>query len=168
MLHNSRYPLLVERACLGLWQQDGFRPDGSDASHVVTELRVPYEVPVTGPGSYAVHLWLERLGTASLTGASAAAGLTVAPPTPTALYEDQPLQRRFRDSNAITAHIQVSPATWETTGRILLGRLGKRARGERAGGGFGPGQVMWNSILRNCMPRQKGPAKQPPGCERRS
>ncbi|MCX4884643.1 MULTISPECIES: hypothetical protein [unclassified Streptomyces] len=28
---------------------------------------------------------------------------------------------RFRDSNAITAHIQVSPATWETTGRILLG-----------------------------------------------
>ncbi|MEU0248148.1 hypothetical protein ABZ192_28230 [Streptomyces sp. NPDC006235] len=61
----------------------------------------------------------------------------MAPPTPTALYEDQPLQRRFRDSNAITAHIQVSPATWETTGRILLGRSGKRARGERAGEGFG-------------------------------
>lgn len=38
-----------------------------------------------------------------------------------ALYEDQPLQRRFRDANAITAHIQVSPATWETTGRVLLG-----------------------------------------------
>ncbi|MGI5423662.1 acyl-CoA dehydrogenase family protein [Streptomyces sp. CA-179760] len=38
-----------------------------------------------------------------------------------ALYEDQPLQRRLRDANAITAHIQVSPATWETTGRILLG-----------------------------------------------
>jgi acyl-CoA thioester hydrolase len=61
MLHNSRYPLRVERAWLGLWQQDGFRPDGSDAFHVVTELRVPYEVPVTGPGSHAVHLWLERL-----------------------------------------------------------------------------------------------------------
>ncbi len=38
-----------------------------------------------------------------------------------ALYEDQPLQRGLRDSNAITAHIQVSPAMWETTGRILLG-----------------------------------------------
>jgi hypothetical protein len=57
---------------------------------------------------------------------------------PTALYEDQPLQRRFRDSNAITGHIQVSPATWETTGRIVLGRSGKRARDERAGEGFGP------------------------------
>ncbi|MFJ8539500.1 hypothetical protein [Streptomyces sp. NPDC093591] len=61
----------------------------------------------------------------------------MAPPTPTALYEDQPFQRRSRDSNAITAHIQVSPATWETTGRILLGRSGKRARGERAGEDFG-------------------------------
>jgi hypothetical protein len=135
----------VERAWLDLWQQDGFRPDGNDAFHVVTELRVPYEVPVTGPGSYA-----------------------------------------------ITAHIQVSPATWETTGRILLGRSGKRARGVEqvagqppyAGGGLHQrvarkvearsddgvtsGQVMWNSILRNCMRRQKGPAKQPPGCERRS
>lgn len=38
-----------------------------------------------------------------------------------ALYEDQPLQRRFRDAGAITAHIQVNPTTWETTGRILLG-----------------------------------------------
>jgi hypothetical protein len=62
----------------------------------------------------------------------------VAPPTSTALYEAQPLQRRFRDSNAITAHIQLSPATWETTGRILLGRSEERARGERAGEGFGP------------------------------
>ncbi|WP_373921817.1 hypothetical protein [Streptomyces sp. T12] len=62
----------------------------------------------------------------------------MAPPPPTALYEDQPLQRRFRDSDAITAHIQVSPATWETTGRILLGRLRKRARGERAGRGLRP------------------------------
>ncbi|WP_373921816.1 hypothetical protein [Streptomyces sp. T12] len=51
----------MERAWLDLWQQDVFRPDGSDAFHVVTELRVPCEVPVTGPGSYAVHLWLERL-----------------------------------------------------------------------------------------------------------
>ena len=38
-----------------------------------------------------------------------------------ALYDDSPLQRRFRDASAVTAHIQVSPATWETTGRILLG-----------------------------------------------
>jgi hypothetical protein len=53
MLHNSRYPLLVERAWLGLWQQEGFHPDGSDAFQVVTELRVPTRcrspVPVRTP-----------------------------------------------------------------------------------------------------------------------
>ncbi|MCI3900725.1 hypothetical protein MQV71_05165 [Streptomyces spectabilis] len=38
-----------------------------------------------------------------------------------AVYDDSPLQRRFRDAATATAHIQVSPATWETTGRILLG-----------------------------------------------
>ncbi|MFE7767301.1 hypothetical protein [Streptomyces sp. NPDC057438] len=61
MLHHARHPLLVERAWRYLWQQDGFRLDDSDAFHVVTGLRVPYGVPVTGPGSYAVHLWPERL-----------------------------------------------------------------------------------------------------------
>jgi hypothetical protein len=30
------------------------------------------------------------------------------------------LQRRFRDATTATAHLQVSPAMWETTGRILL------------------------------------------------
>ncbi|AEM84359.1 acyl-CoA dehydrogenase family protein [Streptomyces violaceusniger] len=38
-----------------------------------------------------------------------------------AVYESSPLQRRFRDATTATAHLQVSPATWETTGRILLG-----------------------------------------------
>jgi len=38
----------------------------------------------------------------------------------TAIYEDSPLQRRFRDAHAATAHFQVNPATWELTGRLLL------------------------------------------------
>ncbi|MFJ9565188.1 acyl-CoA dehydrogenase family protein [Streptomyces fuscichromogenes] len=38
-----------------------------------------------------------------------------------AIYDDSPLQRRFRDATTATAHIQVSPATWETAGRALLG-----------------------------------------------
>jgi alkylation response protein AidB-like acyl-CoA dehydrogenase len=38
----------------------------------------------------------------------------------TAIYEDSPLQRRFRDAHAATAHFQVNPATWELAGRLLL------------------------------------------------
>ncbi|MDT5068034.1 MAG: indole-3-acetate monooxygenase [Mycobacterium sp.] len=37
------------------------------------------------------------------------------------IYETSPLQRRFRDANTATAHMQVNPAMWETTGRVLLG-----------------------------------------------
>ncbi|HEX4189217.1 MAG TPA: acyl-CoA dehydrogenase family protein [Solirubrobacteraceae bacterium] len=38
-----------------------------------------------------------------------------------AIYDDSPLQRRFRDAHAATAHFQVNPATWELAGRLLLG-----------------------------------------------
>jgi alkylation response protein AidB-like acyl-CoA dehydrogenase len=39
----------------------------------------------------------------------------------TSIYETSPLQRRFRDIHAATQHMLVGPATWELTGRILLG-----------------------------------------------
>ncbi|WP_326834226.1 acyl-CoA dehydrogenase family protein [Amycolatopsis rhabdoformis] len=38
-----------------------------------------------------------------------------------AIYETSPLQRRFRDAHTATAHFQVNPATYELTGRLLLG-----------------------------------------------
>jgi indole-3-acetate monooxygenase len=38
-----------------------------------------------------------------------------------AVYEDSPLQRRFRDAHTATAHFQVNPASFELTGRLLLG-----------------------------------------------
>jgi alkylation response protein AidB-like acyl-CoA dehydrogenase len=38
-----------------------------------------------------------------------------------AIYDTSPLQRRFRDANVATAHMLVAPATWELTGRLLLG-----------------------------------------------
>jgi len=38
-----------------------------------------------------------------------------------ALFETSPLQRQFRDAQAITQHIVTAPATWELTGRILFG-----------------------------------------------
>lgn len=46
----------------------------------------------------------------------------------TAIYEDSPLQRRFRDAHAATAHFQVNPAMWELTGRVLLGLPTKTAQ----------------------------------------
>lgn len=72
LLHNARYPLLVERAWTELWQEKGVRFDGDwaaagDACNAVRELRIGYEAPVTHAGAYAVHLWLERLGTTGLT-----------------------------------------------------------------------------------------------------
>jgi indole-3-acetate monooxygenase len=38
-----------------------------------------------------------------------------------AIYETSPLQRRFRDVHAATQHMVIAPATWELTGRALLG-----------------------------------------------
>ncbi|GAA0648385.1 hotdog domain-containing protein [Streptomyces thermocarboxydovorans] len=72
LLHNARYPLLVERAWTELWQDKGIRFEGDwaaagDACNAVKELRITYEAPVTRTGDYAVHLWLDRLGTTGLT-----------------------------------------------------------------------------------------------------
>jgi alkylation response protein AidB-like acyl-CoA dehydrogenase len=39
----------------------------------------------------------------------------------TALYRRSPLQRRLRDVHAMTQHVMVGPATWETAGRAFLG-----------------------------------------------
>jgi alkylation response protein AidB-like acyl-CoA dehydrogenase len=39
----------------------------------------------------------------------------------TAIYDDAPLQRRFRDAHTATAHFQVNEASRELPGRILLG-----------------------------------------------
>ncbi|OIJ65623.1 acyl-CoA thioesterase [Streptomyces mangrovisoli] len=72
LLHNARYPLMVERAWSELWHGYGIRFEGDwvaagDACNAVRELRISYEAPVTRPGAYAVHLWLERLGNTGLT-----------------------------------------------------------------------------------------------------
>lgn len=37
------------------------------------------------------------------------------------LYEDSPIQRRFRDAHAITQHIVTAPASYELFGRVLFG-----------------------------------------------
>ena len=40
----------------------------------------------------------------------------------TAIYDDSPLQRRFRDAHTATAHFQVNEASRELPGRLLLGQ----------------------------------------------
>jgi acyl-CoA thioester hydrolase len=72
LLHNARYPVMVERAWTALWNERGFGFEGDweaagDFCNAVKELRISYEAPVNRPGAYAVHLWLERLGTTGLT-----------------------------------------------------------------------------------------------------
>jgi alkylation response protein AidB-like acyl-CoA dehydrogenase len=39
-----------------------------------------------------------------------------------AIYDDSPLQRRFRDAHTATAHFQVNAASLELPGRVLLGQ----------------------------------------------
>jgi len=39
-----------------------------------------------------------------------------------AIYQSSPLQRRLRDAHTASAHFQVNAATWELTGRLLLGQ----------------------------------------------
>ena len=39
-----------------------------------------------------------------------------------AIYDDSPLQRRFRDAHTATAHFQVNAASRELQGRVLLGQ----------------------------------------------
>jgi acyl-CoA thioester hydrolase len=72
LLHNARYPVLVERAWTALWHERGFGFEGDweaagDFCNAVKELTISYEAPVNRPGEYAVHLWLERLGNTGLT-----------------------------------------------------------------------------------------------------
>src|SRR2546423_4954529 len=44
-----------------------------------------------------------------------------------AIYDDSPLQRRFRDAHTATAHFQVNAASRELQGRLLLGQPAETA-----------------------------------------
>jgi alkylation response protein AidB-like acyl-CoA dehydrogenase len=45
-----------------------------------------------------------------------------------AIYDDSPLQRRFRDAHTATAHFQVNAASREVPGRVLLGQEANTAQ----------------------------------------
>lgn len=70
LLHNSRYAVLVERAIGAYWHRLGWASDPArsafaDVLMAVREFKVTYHVPITEPGEYPVHFWLERMGRTS-------------------------------------------------------------------------------------------------------
>ncbi|RVU25432.1 acyl-CoA thioesterase [Streptomyces antnestii] len=63
---------MVGRAWTALWAERGLGFEGDweaagDFCNAVKDLRITYDAPVSRPGAYAVHLWLDRVGTTGLT-----------------------------------------------------------------------------------------------------
>lgn len=73
ILHNARYVLLFERTIGAFWELLGAAgPLGAmaepDQYHLVRSNHIEYLRPVTGQmGKVRVRVWIERLGTTSLT-----------------------------------------------------------------------------------------------------
>ena len=71
ILHNARYLLLFERTLGSFWQTLGFgslqEVEHPDRFHFVKANTVEYERPVRGVGDVRVRVWVERLGSSSLT-----------------------------------------------------------------------------------------------------
>ena len=71
MVHNTRYPVLVERAMTLFWHRLGYtyynRTTGHpDASIAVAEFSIKYLAPVRGTGEVGVHFWTERISDTSV------------------------------------------------------------------------------------------------------
>jgi len=69
ILHNARYLLLFERTLGSFWQELGLGAlqDSPDQHHLVRANAIEYISPVRGTGSVRVRVWVEKLGTTSLT-----------------------------------------------------------------------------------------------------
>lgn len=70
IVHNARYPLLVERALTPYWAARGHSfgvggPTSPDVVHAVREFAITYRRPIRGTGPVAVHFWLEHFGKTS-------------------------------------------------------------------------------------------------------
>jgi indole-3-acetate monooxygenase len=76
-----------------------------------------YAFPIFGLLAIAIRLAATHAATSAAGAVASAYRLGGAG----AIYESSPLQRRFRDANVATQHMLVAPATWELTGRMLLG-----------------------------------------------
>lgn len=72
VLHNARYLLLCERTIGSFWQRLGLggplaAAQEPDQLHMVRVNTLEYLSPVRGTGEVRVRVWVEKLGTTSLT-----------------------------------------------------------------------------------------------------
>jgi acyl-CoA thioester hydrolase len=72
LVHNGRYPVLLERAITPYWSQRGHAYTGDQASspdvfQAVREFTISYLAPIRGTGVIGVHFWIERIGQTSAT-----------------------------------------------------------------------------------------------------
>jgi alkylation response protein AidB-like acyl-CoA dehydrogenase len=74
----------------------------------------------TGPVSVELRLGLRLAATHAVRTASDITRIMYDLGGGSTIYDESPLQRRFRDAHTATAHVQVNSATWELTGRLLL------------------------------------------------
>jgi alkylation response protein AidB-like acyl-CoA dehydrogenase len=82
-----------------------------------------WEAAQSGDGEIPIELraGIRLAATHAVAAAAAAVDVAYSLGGGSAIYETSPLQRRFRDVHAATQHMLVGPATWELTGRSLLG-----------------------------------------------
>ena len=72
ILHNSRYLLLIERTIGSFFRHLGWTGmrdvhKHPDQFHLIRANHIEYHRPVTSVGDVRVRVWVERLGTSSLT-----------------------------------------------------------------------------------------------------
>lgn len=72
ILHNARYLLLMERTIGSFWNHIGFgswdeKKKNPDAFQLVRSNHLEYLQPVEGTQTVRVRVWIEKLGTTSLT-----------------------------------------------------------------------------------------------------
>jgi acyl-CoA thioester hydrolase len=69
ILHNARYVLLFERTIGAFWMDLGLGAfqDETAQFHLVARNEIDYREPVRGVGTVRVRVWVERIGTSSLT-----------------------------------------------------------------------------------------------------
>lgn len=113
ILHNARYLLLFERTLGSFWRELGLGgmqdPNSPDRFHLVKTNAIEYLGPVKGEQEVRVRVWIERLGTTSLT-----FGFRLMP-----MFEDEDFARGTRTVVRVEPET-LRPAPWTEELRARL------------------------------------------------